>query len=248
MGSDIDRVARSEARRRSYRRNLHRALAVSVAVHLLAALGGNPDLVRRLLSRRVAIGYEGAPRPGELASLGEPRLPRSTLLPRHRRGSITLIQPVVIGTQGEDDPAAEKPLAAAGRFVPGPPDAAGRRGQPRSGEIDTLLKVELDESWIAVRGSGEVAFSESFRVLKIIRPEYPWIAVEAGIQGVVKLEAQVSRFGRVEHVRVLENSGDEELERAAVGAMYQWEFRPYRVNRREVPFTVIVPFRFRLIG
>ena len=81
-----------------------------------------------------------------------------------------------------------------------------------------------------------------------MRPNYPPSAVQAGIEGLVRLEVRVDSLGKVEKVQTLQNtSGSEVLEEAAVRAMYLWQFKPYRLGARAQAFTVLVPFRYRLI-
>jgi protein TonB len=93
-----------------------------------------------------------------------------------------------------------------------------------------------------------VAKSEKFQTLKIVRPEYPKVAIRAGIEGLVRLEVQVDTTGKVVGVRTAANiTASSEMEEAAIRAMLRWLFLPYREKNRPVPFTLIVPFRYRLV-
>jgi TonB family protein len=74
------------------------------------------------------------------------------------------------------------------------------------------------------------------RKLKNVNPEYPGIARQARVQGVVILEATIGPQGHVTEVRVLR--GIPLLDQAAIDAVKQWEYTPTLLNG--VPVTVIM--------
>jgi TonB family protein len=249
MPSEAEFAARGEARDRSYRRGLHRALAVSFAFHLAFVLYLNPAPLRWIFGPRVTLGYPGQPRHGELAPWGEPREQRSSSLnPQTRRGPIFLIRLSRAGTIANPDIAEERSTRhTVGMYQPGRL-TRGRPGEPHPGEPGGDLVIELDEGWTAIRGSSDVAHSEKLQILKAVRPDYPRSAIQAGIEGLVRLEVRVDSLGNVADVRTTENtSGSTTLEDAAVQAMRKWAFKPLLVEHRAIPFTVSVPFRYRLL-
>lgn len=75
-----------------------------------------------------------------------------------------------------------------------------------------------------------------------IRPIYPAIAVAAQVQGVVVLEAVISKEGRVESLHTV--SGPAMLQRAAIDAVSAARYRPYLLSGEptEVKTTVTVVF------
>jgi protein TonB len=75
-----------------------------------------------------------------------------------------------------------------------------------------------------------------------IQPLYPRIAVAAGIQGTVVMEALISKAGRIESLRVV--SGPLMLQTAAVDAVRGAHYRPYLLNGEptEVQTTISVNF------
>jgi protein TonB len=73
---------------------------------------------------------------------------------------------------------------------------------------------------------------------------YPPLAVSAGIQGVVILEATVGQDGRVEEVSVLRSVGL--LDRAAMEAVRQWRYEPLLLNGLPVRFILTVTVSFNL--
>jgi protein TonB len=79
-----------------------------------------------------------------------------------------------------------------------------------------------------------------------VLPQYPPLAKVAGIHGTVLLTALVGKDGRVENVNVI--SGHPVLARAARGAVLQWRYRPYLLNREPVEVQTTVTVHFTLAG
>jgi periplasmic protein TonB len=79
-----------------------------------------------------------------------------------------------------------------------------------------------------------------------VEPPYPEIARKARIQGVVILEAVITKTGTVEEVKVL-RSLHPILDQAAINAVKQWRYQPATLNGRPVKvyFTVTVKFTLR---
>jgi periplasmic protein TonB len=83
-------------------------------------------------------------------------------------------------------------------------------------------------------------------LLAPIRPVYPAIARAAGVQGTVVVEAVISRAGRIESLRVV--SGPEMLRRAALDAIQEARYRPYRLNGEAVDVQTTITVNFRMGG
>jgi protein TonB len=77
-----------------------------------------------------------------------------------------------------------------------------------------------------------------------VEPEYPPLAVQAQVQGVVILEAIVDRHGRVEDVEILRSIPL--LDAAAVRAVKQWRYSPLLLNGRPERFVLTVTVSFSL--
>ena len=77
-----------------------------------------------------------------------------------------------------------------------------------------------------------------------VAPEYPNIAVNANVQGVVILEAVVGRDGRVEEVKVLRSIAL--LDAAAIAAVRQWRYSPLLLNGNPERFVLTVTVSFSL--
>jgi protein TonB len=79
-----------------------------------------------------------------------------------------------------------------------------------------------------------------------IQPDYPSLARQARIQGLVVLRAMISRDGAIENLQVL--SGHPMLVRAAMDAVRQWRYRPYVLNGEPVEVETEVKVNFVLGG
>jgi protein TonB len=87
--------------------------------------------------------------------------------------------------------------------------------------------------------------SEGDLVRKIL-PTYPPLARSARIQGVVVLQAVISKQGGIENLRVL--SGHPMLAPAAIEAVRQWRYRPYVLNNEAVEVETQITVNFSLAG
>jgi periplasmic protein TonB len=77
-------------------------------------------------------------------------------------------------------------------------------------------------------------------------PIYPDLARRRGEQGRVLLRVNVSADGTPLDVAVLDTSGHQSLDAAALSAIRQWRFVPATQAGRAVPAEADVPVRFRL--
>jgi len=77
-----------------------------------------------------------------------------------------------------------------------------------------------------------------------VKPIYPDIAREAGVDGVVMVQALVGKDGHVKDVRVVKHIPM--LDESAVTAVRQWVFKPALSNNKPVAVWVAVPVRFSL--
>jgi protein TonB len=79
-----------------------------------------------------------------------------------------------------------------------------------------------------------------------IRPVYPVIAKAAGVQGTVIVEAVISRKGTIESLRVV--SGPQMLQNAALEAIREARYQPYRLNGEPTDVQTTITVNFRLGG
>jgi protein TonB len=78
-----------------------------------------------------------------------------------------------------------------------------------------------------------------------IEPEYPRIAAEAHVEGMVILEATVDAQGCVQDVKVLRSRGSI-LDKAAIEAVQQWRYAPLTPNGVPTPWMPTVTLTFKL--
>ena len=84
----------------------------------------------------------------------------------------------------------------------------------------------------------------------LIRPEtspvYPPLARQAHIQGEVVLDADISKEGSVDALRVI--SGHPLLISSAVNAVKEWRYKPYLLNGVPVAVSTHITVKFSLLG
>lgn len=79
-----------------------------------------------------------------------------------------------------------------------------------------------------------------------VLPVYPVLAQQARIQGLVVLDADISKDGTVEALRAV--SGHPLLVPAALNAVKQWRYKPYLVNGKPVAARTQITVNFALTG
>jgi protein TonB len=126
-------------------------------------------------------------------------------------------------------PAAEAQAPAA------PPQAAVSPQPPAPGT------VEPEPVRPAVRTGGRVTEA---RLIRGPAPEYPAIARQARVSGVVRVDARVGTNGRTTQVRAV--SGPPLLRQAAVDAVRRWTYEPGRINGEIVETAIQVDLKFTL--
>jgi TonB family protein len=122
-------------------------------------------------------------------------------------------------------------------------------------QVGTLQEtVTIRESRIGATGASAAA-ANPVRIggnikpplkLKDVRPVYPSSMREAGLSGVVPIEAIIGVDGTVASVRVVSAQVHPALAQAAVDAVRQWQFSPTLLNGRPVEVVMNVSVRFDL--
>ena len=81
-----------------------------------------------------------------------------------------------------------------------------------------------------------------------IRPKYPEIAQEAGIEGTVFIQAFIDKQGRVIETTIIKGIPNTGLDEAAIDAIRKTRFRPARQRERAVGVWISIPVNFKLKG
>jgi protein TonB len=83
-------------------------------------------------------------------------------------------------------------------------------------------------------------------LVRKVQPAYPPLARQARIQGAVVLQAEISKDGNIENLRLL--SGHPMLAPAAIEAVKQWRYKPYYLNGEPVAVETQITVNFTLAG
>jgi bla regulator protein blaR1 len=135
------------------------------------------------------------------------------------RGDFTA-PPAAAAADSPANPATADPLRTGGEtgtFTPSPEPSAGG----------------------PIRVGGSI---KEPKKIKDVKPDYPEIAQNAGVTGVVILDAVIDRDGYVEDVRVLRSVAL--LDDAAMSAVRQWRFTPTLLNGQPVAVLMTVTVNF----
>jgi protein TonB len=83
-------------------------------------------------------------------------------------------------------------------------------------------------------------------LVRKVNPNYPPLARQARIQGQVVLQAEISKDGSIENLRLV--SGHPMLAPAAIDAVKQWKYKPYFLNGEPVEVETQITVIFSLSG
>lgn len=153
-----------------------------------------------------------------------------------------LQQPQPVAKKAVTEPAVEQ---AAEQPVAAPED------KPVAKNIETQSKPSSDQppqvapAAAGVNSKPELVSRPTFAT----RPsplQYPSLAKRRGIEGLVKVEVWVDPNGKqVKHVLV-ESSGAQVLDQAALDTIKRWHFSSHIVNGQAIAHRVQIPVRFQL--
>ncbi len=83
-------------------------------------------------------------------------------------------------------------------------------------------------------------------IIRRVQPTYPPLARSARIQGTVLLQAEISKTGDIQNLRLI--SGHPMLAPAAIEAVKQWKYKPYILNGEPVEVETQITVNFTLAG
>lgn len=141
---------------------------------------------------------------------------------------------------------APPPVMAASGVVGGVP------GGVPGGQMGGVIGGIISSTPVAVP---KVATPQRVRVsqgvtqgllIRKIQPAYPPLARQARIQGSVLLQAEISKDGTIENLRLI--SGHPMLAPAAIEAVKQWRYKPYILNGEPVEVETQITVNFTLAG
>jgi protein TonB len=91
-----------------------------------------------------------------------------------------------------------------------------------------------------------IPYDDPPQALSPILPSYPEIAQEAGIEGVVVVQAFIDQKGRVKETLILKGVPNTGLDEAAMEAIRKTRFRPAKQRERAVGVWISIPVNFKL--
>ena len=133
----------------------------------------------------------------------------------------------------QQKPAAAPDVAAPSLIGMGAPTDA----LPNLGTSDAGLKPRLQTLSVSQGVSQGLLY-------KKVAPVYPQNALRMRVEGVVELQATISKTGDITHIKVV--SGDPQLTKAATDAVKQWKYKPYLLNGEPVEIQTGVTVNFKM--
>jgi len=82
------------------------------------------------------------------------------------------------------------------------------------------------------------------KLIRRVEPDYPTMAAQAQMEGMVILEAMVDEAGNVDGVKVLRSHSI--FDDAAIASVKQWRYEPLMMNGQATPFVLTVTLSFSM--
>jgi TonB family protein len=151
------------------------------------------------------------------------------------------------------EPNASKPLDK-GQEVPmpdaGPSQPSQQQQKQKLPQPDTESSTPQEEPVPKPPPQDTPTAEPSAEVVKPVlihrvNPEYPEVARKSRIQGVVILEANVTREGTVKNLKVIRGLHPI-LDQAAMKAVGQWRYKPATLNGKPVNVQTTITVNFKL--
>lgn len=134
---------------------------------------------------------------------------------------------------------------APGEFEANPPRVEYRPEERVSPAFDDFADVPS----VKTPERTEVSYSDTYVILKMVKPRYPPKELAEGIEGNVTVELLVDERGLVGEANVIAALGPMSFQEAALEAAWKFEFQP-PTDERGKPATMWVKFliKFRVYG
>lgn len=239
-----------------YRRRLSKSFAAAVGIHVLAAalLGfiGYSFQQRppQILEVTLAGGGGGGPEAGVQEAAAEeqssPALQEDEEEIVEQRPQVVQQPKPVPKPQVPVSRSVEKQAPATSNAVSGKGTGHGSgvgKGEGTGSGSGSGSGVGDDNG----AGSGRGVPATPPRLLSKTEPRYPAAARNREIEGTVRVKMLVSDKGLVEQAFVVQTSGSEALDNAAIEAVYKWRFSPAKDKLGlAAPCYITLPVKFTL--
>lgn len=225
----------------------HAAAIIVLVLSTLYATDVLPE-PRETMAFFVAAPVPPPPPPAPPVAEPEPQRVKSAVTKRSptRSAPVTAKAPVAAPIEAPSSITAETGLEG-GEFTPSGIEPGFENGVPGGvaggivGGVITALPPPPPARVAPVRVGGDISAP---RLIRRVEPEYPVLAVNAQIEGMVILEATVDASGDVRKTRVLRSHSV--LDQAATDAVRQWRYEPLLLNGKPTPFVLTVTVSFSL--
>jgi|SRR5215469_9446662 len=142
-----------------------------------------------------------------------------------------------------EQPRAAKKTAAE----PDPAAAPSAIGVASGTDTNALAAISSAPVSVPKPSSDVVKVSQGVSeglVLKRVAPRYPMQAIQLRKEGLVQLQATITKTGSITNLKVL--TGDPTLAKAAVDAVRQWKYKPYYLDGEPVDIQTQISVNFKL--
>jgi len=121
------------------------------------------------------------------------------------------------------------------------------------GDVDSIPPTAIDSfppmpvtRWKPPAARPFVVFDVPPEPVFMVKPDYPRLAREAGIEGTVLIKVVVGETGKVVDASVVDSDVTQDMDNAALAAARRCLFEPARQGSNAVEAAVVIPFEFRL--
>jgi periplasmic protein TonB len=205
-----------------------------------------PLLYTQALPQFQLISALMAPTPPPAPALGPARSPHQTTSNVSSDGKVIAPRFVPREILRLDETIAPPPLDVGGLRVPGGTgDSTASTGPLGSIGTGPNVIVPPPPPVLAAHPPRVSRMMEGNLVYRV-QPQYPTLARQARVQGIVVLRAVITREGKIANLQVV--SGHPLLVQSAMDAVLQWRYRPYYLNNEPVEVETQVTVNFTLSG
>ena len=217
--------------KRSYQKNLFRALIVAAGLHILV-IGG--FLLYNYI-KSLSESDKNVIVIRDIKSLPPPSLQNK---PPTLKVEPPKVRPPAVGIPKAipDEEVVEEVTIASQKEL-------AEVAAPVTGEGD--VKIDIDPSEYTPGITEFVEVDEEPAIIKQVKPQYPPIAYQNKIEGTVVVAILVGTDGRVLSTQV-DKSSNEIFNEEAMAAVKQWTFKPAILNKKPIKFWYHAPIVFKI--
>ena len=239
--------------------------AIGGAVLVAAALAGTAYVILRRPSgepRRAVMHAPARPSPVPLLTPEPTSPPTSAMTESQFKEEVARRVATELKKIHDEMQRSGAPSTQAGRLPrPAPTEAASEslplkeppaetiepteppRAEPTAAPTPTAVPTPVPETRSIVSEAPPDEAETPPKILRVVKPNYPALALRARIKGVVLLRVLVSETGVPEQIEVLRGVGGG-LTEAATTAVRKWTFEPAHRGGRPIKFWTTIPIPF----